>query len=265
VRLTVIGCTGSFAGPDSPASSYLVQADDAAGRTWSVLLDLGSGAFGALQGVIDPARLDAVCISHLHADHCADLAGLSVYAKYRPAGALAPIALYGPAGLADRSRWDPSAVPGADSGQAFELQVWRQGEPVSIGPLTIAPHRMAHPLECYGMRLAGPREAGRGASRADRATLAYTADTDEGVGVDTVAAGADLLLAEAAFQEGRDTVRGVHLTALRAGAVAERAGAARLILTHLPTWNDPAVALAEARQTYRGPVAIAAAGQQWTL
>jgi len=59
MRLTVIGCSGSFAGPDSPASSYLVQADDGQ-RTWNVLFDLGSGALGALQRHVDPADLDAL-------------------------------------------------------------------------------------------------------------------------------------------------------------------------------------------------------------
>ena len=76
MRLTVIGCSGSFAGPGSPASSYLVRADDPAGRTWHLLLDLGNGALGALQRQVDLADLDAVAISHLHPDHCADLLGL---------------------------------------------------------------------------------------------------------------------------------------------------------------------------------------------
>ena len=48
MRVTVVGCSGSFAGPESPASSYLVQHEDE-GRTWNLLLDLGSGALGALQ------------------------------------------------------------------------------------------------------------------------------------------------------------------------------------------------------------------------
>ena len=58
MRLTVIGCSGSFAGPESAASCYLVEADDADGRTWRILLDLGSGALGALQRYADPASVD---------------------------------------------------------------------------------------------------------------------------------------------------------------------------------------------------------------
>ena len=49
-----------------------------------------------------------------------------------------------------------------------------------------------------------------------------------------------LLRGEAAFVEGRDDeIRGIHLTGRRAGEAAERAGARRLVLTHVPAWNDP--------------------------
>ena len=102
MRLTVIGCSGSFAGPDSAASCYLVEADDAEGRTWRILLDLGSGALGPLQRYTDPASVDAIFFSHLHPDHCLDLCGYYVLRKYHPGGALPPIPVWGPAGVAER-------------------------------------------------------------------------------------------------------------------------------------------------------------------
>ena len=80
MRLTVIGCSGSFPGPDSPASCYLIQAPYE-GRTFSIVLDLGPGALGALQRVIDPRELDAVMLTHLHPDHCLDCTGLFVTFK----------------------------------------------------------------------------------------------------------------------------------------------------------------------------------------
>ena len=89
MRLTVVGCSGSYPGPDSPASCYLLEAehDDGTGsRTWRVLLDLGSGALGALQRYADPLAVDAVLLSHLHADHCLDLCGYYVLRKYHPSG-----------------------------------------------------------------------------------------------------------------------------------------------------------------------------------
>src|SRR5690625_1626328 len=106
MRLTVVGCSGSMSGPDSAASCYLVQADGPDGeggtRTWSIVLDLGSGAFGALLRHLDPAHLDAVVLSHLHADHVVDMTGLEVYRRYHPAAALAPVQGHGPVGAVER-------------------------------------------------------------------------------------------------------------------------------------------------------------------
>ena len=88
MRLVVVGCAGSFPSAESACSAYLVQADDERGRTWTVALDLGNGALGALQRYGDVAALDAVALTHLHADHVADMAVLSVARRYRPSGAL---------------------------------------------------------------------------------------------------------------------------------------------------------------------------------
>ena len=90
MRLTVIGCSGSYPGPDSAASCYLVEAPHA-GRTWRILLDLGSGALGTLQRYLDPLDVDAVFISHLHPDHFFDISGYYVLRKYHPTGAQSPI------------------------------------------------------------------------------------------------------------------------------------------------------------------------------
>ena len=102
MRVHVIGCSGSFAGPASAASSYLLEHEDADGRTWRVLMDLGSGAFGPLQNVIDPADLDAVIISHLHPDHYLDLTGLEVFWAYHSRTDLGKLPIHAPAPLPDR-------------------------------------------------------------------------------------------------------------------------------------------------------------------
>ena len=79
MRLTVLGCAGSGPGPTSPASSYLITAGDT-----RLLVDLGNGSFGVLQRHLDPWLLDAVVLSHLHADHCADMTNLVVHRRYHP-------------------------------------------------------------------------------------------------------------------------------------------------------------------------------------
>ena len=74
--VTIVGCSGSFAGPRSPASSYLVRTEHE-GRTWSIVLDLGNGALGALQRHIEPYAVDAVLLSKL-ADTTLLVAGVGV-------------------------------------------------------------------------------------------------------------------------------------------------------------------------------------------
>jgi ribonuclease BN (tRNA processing enzyme) len=257
MRLTVLGCAGSFPGPDSAASGYLVQADDADGRTWTVLLDLGNGALSALQRYGDPTRLDAIGLSHLHADHVADMVVLNVLRRYRPEGPCPPVPVHGPAGTAERLAQLSGKDPATSTDAQFDVVEWRAGSPVTVGPLVLEPVPVEHPIPAFGVRVSGPSDA----DPARTVTLAYTGDTDACPGLDTLAAGADLLLSEAAYVEGRDdALRGVHLTGRRAGEAAARGSVGALVLTHIPAWNDPAVALAEAAAVYDGPIELARPG-----
>ena len=97
MRLTVVGCAGSFPGPDSPASCYLLEADG-----FRVVIDFGNGSLGALQKYTSLFDIDAVCLSHLHADHCVDLYSYSVARTFSPAGPQPAIPVYGPARTAER-------------------------------------------------------------------------------------------------------------------------------------------------------------------
>ena len=261
MRLTVVGCAGSVPGPRSAASSYLVQADDAAGRTWSVVLDLGSGALGPLQTVCDPAAVDAVGLTHLHPDHVADVCGLYVYLKYRPASAgparTRPLPLHGPFGTASRIGDAYGLEPGETLADQLVVHTWQPGRAVRVGPLTMTPVAVEHPVPAYGIRVEGPAEH----DPERRVSLAYTGDTDSCAGLAELALGADVLLAEAAFVEGRDdAIRGIHLTGRRAGEVARDGAVGRLVLTHIPAWNAPEQAVAEAQEVYDGPVSLAEPG-----
>jgi ribonuclease BN (tRNA processing enzyme) len=255
VRLTVVGCSGSFPGPDSAASCYLVETSDDAGRVWRVLLDLGSGALGPLQRYTSLYDIDAVLLSHLHPDHCLDLTGMYVALKYRPGGPAPAVPVHGPTRTQERLRLAYDGLP--DSGMTAELDVrpWQSRVPVRIGPFTVTPFPVAHPIEAYGIRV-----------EADGAALAYTGDTDATPELTPLCTGADLVLADSAFVEGRDGTRGVHLTARRAGkAATDAGGVGRLVLTHMPPWNDPDAARAEAAQTWSGPLDVATPGATFEL
>ena len=102
-------------------------------------------------------------------------------------------------------------------------------------------------MEAYGFRV-----------EADGSVLAYSGDTDACDALGPLFAGADLVLADSAFVEGRDEVRGVHLTGRRAAEAALAAGGVgRLMLTHIPAWNDPEVCRAQAAEVWPGEVELA--------
>lgn len=258
MKLTIVGSSGSVSGPESVASCYLVQVDDDAGRTWNVLLDLGPGAVGQAMRYIDPATVDAVLVSHLHADHIADLAGLEVVLRYGPGAPHPPMAVYGPVGTADRITQLCGESGNPDQASTFTVHTWQTGEPVHVGPFAVEPFAVEHPVPAYAMRITGPGIDGP-------RVLTYTGDTDLCQGVTAAARNADVLLSEAAFQEGRDLVRGIHLTGRRAGQLATDARAGRLILTHIPPWTCARTVRAEAAGTYSGPMDVARPGATWQI
>ncbi len=237
-----MGWAGSYPGPDSPASCYLVDTGD-----FRLVLDLGNGAVGALQRYTSLTDVDAICLSHLHADHCMDMIGYSVFQNYHPDGQQPPIPVYGPPGTADRL----TQALGSHSkgmGEAFAFGTLTPGT-IEIGPLRITTAWMRHPVETFGFRIEHGSQV-----------LAYSADTGPCDELVALARGADLLLAEASFTDGPDLPPDLHLTARQAAEHATAAGAGELVLTHLVAWNDPAVTLEQAAAAYSGPVRLASSG-----
>jgi ribonuclease BN (tRNA processing enzyme) len=246
VKLTVVGCSGSFPGPDAAASSYLVEADG-----FRLVLDLGNGSLGALQRHVQLDEVDAVLLSHLHSDHCMDLCSFYVARKYDPDGRFGKkLPVYGPHGSAERmarAYFDAGQHRGLDD--VYDFQTLSPSV-LGIGPFDVTVARVNHPVETFASRL---EHAGR--------TLTFSADTGESDSLVSLATGADVLLCEATFHEGRDVARNLHLTGRQAGEHAARAEVGRLLLTHLPPWNDKQRSLDEASaSSYTGPVDLARPG-----
>jgi ribonuclease BN (tRNA processing enzyme) len=103
MRLTVVGCSGSVPSPRSPASCYRLAAEG-----FRLVVDLGSGGLGPLQRYATVSQVDAVALSHLHADHFIDMCSLWVARKYSSEGALPPLPVYGPAEAARRVSREPA-------------------------------------------------------------------------------------------------------------------------------------------------------------
>ncbi len=244
MRLTVLGCSGSVTGPDSPASGYLLTAEG----TPPVVLDFGGGVLGALQRHADPCEA-VVLLTHLHADHCLDVPGLLVWRRYGPGTAAGRALMYGPADTAHRLGVASAEIAGEvdDMSDTIDLHTWEDGVAVTVGRLTVEPRRVCHPPESFGLRI----------TAADGAVLAYSGDTAMCDDVVALAREADVFLCEASWTHAPELrPPGLHLSGTEAGRIAQRAGVGRLLLTHIPPWTPRAEVLAEARAEYDGPVDV---------
>jgi ribonuclease BN (tRNA processing enzyme) len=241
VLTTIVGWSGSFPGPGSPASCYLIEAEG-----FRLVLDMGNGSLGALQNYVALDEIDAVCLSHLHTDHCIDVCSYFVAQHYHPEGPRPKVPVYGPAGTAER------LARALDSGstitEAFDFRPLDPGTG-EIGPFKITTAHMSHPVETFGFRIESGGQV-----------LAYSGDTGPAEELVRLAAGADLLLCEAAFLDRPELPAGLHLTARQAAQHAARAGAGELVLTHLVPWNDQAATLEQASAEFGGRLRLASSG-----
>jgi len=254
MRLTVLGCSGSVPGPDSPAAGYLVRADG-----FGLALDLGNGTVGVLQRHIDPFELGGIALSHLHPDHCADMTALLVYLRYhplRPHG-WRPLPVHGPTETATRlaaaSASSAAERAAIDMSDVFDIGPL-DSTSVHIGPFELSSAPVAHPCEAYAVRV---QHGGR--------SLVYTGDSGPCEELSKLAYGADVLLAEATWTDDPSRPKDLHMSGLQAGTLAATAGAGRLLLTHVAPWTDAPSVLAEARGAFDGPVELVASGTSYDI
>ena len=243
MKLTVLGFAGSYPRPDSPCSSYLLEADG-----YRLVLDLGNGALSVLQRHCGLYDIDAVVLSHLHADHWADVGPYLVAWQHAPEPPARTLPVYGPAELTARLRAVYDAEP-----TGWDVHTLRAGT-LSIGPFRLHAEQVDHPVETYGMRV---EHGGR--------ALTYSADTGPCAELVGLASGADTLLCEASYVDRPGNAPHLHLSGRQAGEHADRAGAGRLLLTHLVAWNDDARVEAEAAAAFAGPVERVSSGAAYEI
>ncbi|MQA11165.1 MAG: MBL fold metallo-hydrolase [Pseudonocardiaceae bacterium] len=256
MRLTILGCSGSAPGPAAPASGYLLEADGCL-----LVLDLGNGTLAELQSGRDPFEMDALLLSHLHPDHCADFSALTVFRRYHPKPPHDPrqrrLPVYAPAEAPDRfaCAYATSAAERAetDLSDVYDFHALPGGD-IRIGPFRVSAVPMRHPTEAYGFRITDGHRV-----------FAYTGDTAVCPELDTLAAGVDLLLAEATWTHGHDRPIDVHLSGKEAGELAARAGIGRLLVTHVPPWANADAVLAEVRAEYPGDARLAERGARYEV
>jgi ribonuclease BN (tRNA processing enzyme) len=263
VRITVLGKSPAWQDADGACSGYLVQ-----GGGQTVLLDCGPGVFAKLRRYVDYVDVDAVVISHLHADHILDLVPFGSGLRYAPRQQPVPVdghpgtdqparpRLYAPPGALEAFAGMSSATGmTADHIEvAFDVTIYDPAGELALGDMTARFQPVPHFI---------PTNAVEFAERGARFT--FSADCAPNDELCEFASGTDLLLIEATLpRPERDGTRG-HLTPEEAGRHGARAGAKRVVLTHISDELDADWALAEGASGFGAPVEIAREGAIYEL
>lgn len=261
LKITVLGKSPSWQDAGGACSGYLIDAEAA-----TVLLDCGSGVFGKLRAMRDHREVDAIVISHMHGDHILDLIPFAYALQFGPSrvgpdSEPAPIRLLLPPG----GRQVMGAICGTWGGEdliekSFEVSEYQPGASFEVGGIVFTTAEVPHFIPAYAVS-AQAHGSGR---------FVFGADCGPADAIIDFARGADLLMLEATLAED-DPAAAVsdpqagHLSGSQAGDVAGKAGARRLVLTHLSDCNDVEASREGARAAFGGPVEIAAEGVVWEV
>ncbi len=262
MRITVLGKSPSWQDAGGACSGYLIEEED-----FALLLDCGNGVFSKLRHHVEYVDVDAVLISHLHADHFLDLVPFSYALMYAPRqqpvavggwpGTRTPAhpELFAPKGAGDMFRhlvecWgDEELVE-----RAFRLHEYDGLHELTLGPITVRFCEVPHYTRTFAVELS-----------ANGGRLTYSADCSPNDGLVDFATDTDLLLIEATLPRPERTGKRGHLTPAEAGEHGRRAGARRVVLTHFSDELDPEWARAEAAEAFGGPVELAREGATYTV
>src|SRR5215207_6303099 len=259
MRLTVLGKSPSWQDAGGACSGYLIQE----GAT-TLLVDCGNGVFAKLRQHVDYVDVDAVVLSHLHADHFLDLVPYSYALTYAPRQQPVPVdrwpgtdspacpMLHAPPGARDLFRQVVGAWGNQDLiEKAFELIEYDPSDEIEIGPIRIRFQAVPHFTETFAMSISSANGSGR---------IVYGADSSPTEALAEFARDADLMLVEATLPRPERTGMRGHLTPEEAGDHARGAGAKQLLLVHISDELDWEWARDQAAEAFGGPVEVARAG-----
>ncbi|MGN0975187.1 MAG: ribonuclease Z [Gemmiger sp.] len=279
VQATLLGCGGTQPLPDRALSAFCLTAGGS-----TVLFDCGEGTQAAARRAgVSIFKIDAVLLTHFHGDHIFGIPGL--WQTMAGLGRRAPLLMAGPPGLERLLQTMYSfAGPLPFEIRTIELADCRGAFEVPIGCITAFPAR--HRIPCCGYAYTLPR-AGRFDPERARAKgipvrywhtlqeghpvggfvpddvlgpprrglkVVYCTDTRPCATLERAARDADLLCMDATYADDADLPKAKlygHATCREAGALAVRAGARRLWLTHYSgAVTDPGPGLLAAQSEF---------------
>ncbi len=249
MELTVIGAGPSYTDrPGATGAAYLVEHDG-----HHLLLDLGQGSFPGIASRMDPAKLDAVVISHLHPDHFIDLVPLRHFLRWEPPHGRR-VRVIGPEGLTERLD-GLHAAPGF-AAEALDVEIVEPGSR-TIGPFVVEAARVTHTDSSFGFRVSTVDASGPG--------LVYSGDCGRADDLVPLIHAGDVLLTEVSFGPGPVAPDAYHLDGPMVGALAARTGVGRVLLTHLQMGFDRDATIASVRASFDGPVDLVDPGYHATI
>lgn len=220
MQLTVLGYWGGYPTKNEGTSSYLLESED-----FHLLIDAGSASLISLENHLDPLKLDAVILSHYHADHIADIGVLQFTRQLKRMDndeRRAPILpIYGH--QEDQENFNRLTLERVTEGVGYE-----ENEKLTIGPFEIDFMRTLHPVPCFALRIT---EVNSGK------VVVFTADSGYLPEFIPFSEKADVLLADTNLFEGMENHR-IHMTSIEVARIAREAQVNQLILTHLPQEGD---------------------------
>jgi ribonuclease BN (tRNA processing enzyme) len=230
----------------SAGAAYLLRSPRSA-----ILLDLGQGAFPRLASQLEPSTVDAVFVSHLHPDHFIDLIALRHYLRWQfdPHRRVRVVAPDGLAGRLDALHDEPGFAA-----ESLDIEALTEG-PTSVGDITVEAARVTHTRDSHAFRV----------TAGDGPGLVYSGDCGRAEDLDRLVRAGDALLSEVSFGPGPVPGDAEHLDGPVVGQLASRAGAGRVLLTHLQMGFDPTATIESVRRAYRGPVELVEPGDRFTI
>lgn len=241
MKLTVLGYWGGYPSSQGGASSYLLE-----DKGFNLIIDLGSGGLMVYQKYKSLLELDAVIISHFHADHISDIGvlqhGLIVQSLLHEKNLQIPIYAHS-FDQKEFARLTDKHTTGKH---------YHPNETLKIGPFQIKFMRTIHAVPCFAMRISNGEK-----------TITYTADSAFQKEFIPFAQDSDLLIAETSLYDGQDGSLSGHMTSKEVGGLAQEANVAELFLTHLPHYGSHEKLLAETKAHYQGHAVLAKEGLVW--
>ena len=242
--LTVIGAGPAYTDdPESVGACYLIRHEGSA-----IALDMGQGAFARLASRIEPSRLEAIVVSHLHPDHFIDLVALRHYLRYN---CQPPVRLrvLGPLGIGHRI--DALHAQPGFSREALDCEALAPGS-VEVGPFRITTVRVTHHGDSFGFRVTPIAAHGPG--------LVYSGDIGVADDLRPLIQPEDVLVVEVSFGPGSVPDGAMHLNAAAVARLAAETRPSRVLLTHLQMGHDRQATVAAVKAGFDGAVELVQPG-----